>query len=924
MKMKKAFNLNSCFAFLISLISFIGIASGQDQGVTLLELRPPGGKQGSEIEIEVRTSNCELPSHLEFNHSALRASAKASQSLPLDLEPLPLSNKLQLKIPSDVPPGIYQARLVCESGISNSRKFEISPAHIEEVWEKENNNSALKAQAIKLGTVVSGSISSRGDVDHYQLEVKEKQTVVFSLKAKQLDSRLEAKIRLFDPRDGRHLKSIEGTSFNDPYLVYQAKESGPVTIVVQDALFHGSPDFHYRLEVDERPQVEFVLPPFANPDGSTKGSVYGFNLPGAKLAQAYQNSLPGLQVIEAELKKPEKTVLSNFLDRPHQIFKSGFFFSLHSAGKPSNPYFIEWVKAATDLETEPNDTPDKATPVKAPIHLAGQLLSGADEDWIQFEAVPGKTHTITLNADRRGSPIDGTLILEEVNKNAKGEISAKEISFADDPKDLLSTNKLSTQHYDPSISFKAKDQTPALYRLRIADNNSSRRADPRHLYHVSIKVEEPRFQLLAQFNRLVADPKKTPPAWDVSNIQKASTCKIDVYLKSLHGFNKPVTVKVEGLPPMISCKEITLKGGRAQGSLIFKASPDAKNWNGVLTVVGEVEGEPYLKQKAIIPELIWPSVTERGKALTRGISDLAMNLRDDPPLLTIQPEGDKPIRIIRGGQVKLPIKLIRTGGSQENVKIKLFQQPGGFSAKEIQINKGKDLGTMDFKANNNTPVGTQSVSFTGQTRLKYTPFGAALRKVEEHRKKVAELVDLKKKQLKEVSDGEKKKVEEELKAVNAALKAADDRLKSVKNKAKPKNVDTLTPSQVFTIEVLDLPFTWKISEQGFSVGKASALSIEVKREVGFADIIKVQPLGKLPEGVEIKTLQINKDKTSGNLEIKVGEAFKGDSLEFELEAQARFANQDRKAKLKVALKKIPPKEDAGKTSKETAEKETSQ
>ena len=97
---------------------------------------------------------------------------------------------------ADVPPGLYDLRLVGKWGVSNPRAFAVSDQI--EVSEKEPNNDVAEAQKVEIGTVVSGVIANPTDVDYTVFAGKKGQRVLISCLGPSIDSRLGPELKVYD------------------------------------------------------------------------------------------------------------------------------------------------------------------------------------------------------------------------------------------------------------------------------------------------------------------------------------------------------------------------------------------------------------------------------------------------------------------------------------------------------------------------------------------------------------------------------------------------------------------------------------------------------------------------------------------------------------------------------------------------------
>ena len=65
----------------------------------------------------------------------------------------------------------------------------------------------------------------------------------------------------------------------------------------------------------------------------------------------------------------------------------------------------------------------KAQAVSVPCEVAGQFYPQTDRDWVTFQAKAGEALWIEVLSQRLGLPTDPHLLVQQVTKNDKGELS---------------------------------------------------------------------------------------------------------------------------------------------------------------------------------------------------------------------------------------------------------------------------------------------------------------------------------------------------------------------------------------------------------------------------------------------------------------------------------------------------------------------
>jgi len=148
--------------------------------------------------------------------------------------------------------------------LSNAVPFAVDD--LPEVVESESNDTPQSAQPITAPVVVNGRINTPGDVDHFLISAKAKQTLVMEVFARRLDSPLDSVLTLFNPKgvqvaeNDDTVDKSEGlvTHHSDSYISYTFPAAGDYVLRIADAQGKGGDEFAYRLSVAP-PRPDFVL-----------------------------------------------------------------------------------------------------------------------------------------------------------------------------------------------------------------------------------------------------------------------------------------------------------------------------------------------------------------------------------------------------------------------------------------------------------------------------------------------------------------------------------------------------------------------------------------------------------------------------------------------------------------------------------------
>jgi WD40 repeat protein len=178
--------------------------------------------------------------------------------------------ELDLAIPPTVAAGAVQLTLENEAGKTTPLTFAIDryPA----TPESGLTDSAQRAMPVKLPATLVGSIDRAGDVDYFRFEAKAGQQVGVQVVAAELGSKLDPVLSLTD-LNGSVL--AEG---NGGLLGFTVPTAGTYAIGIRDREFRGGPELNYRLHLGDVPVITGVFPLAASRGRTGMVHIDGVNL----------------------------------------------------------------------------------------------------------------------------------------------------------------------------------------------------------------------------------------------------------------------------------------------------------------------------------------------------------------------------------------------------------------------------------------------------------------------------------------------------------------------------------------------------------------------------------------------------------------------------------------------------------------------
>lgn len=491
-------------------------------------------------------------------------------------------NQFRLAIPKETLPGQYDVQAATAHGLSSIRTLVVG--HGAEQLEVEPNNAAgippeggttnAGSQSVPLDVVINGRIE-KGDLDHFAFAARRGQRVVIECQAERIDSRLRAVLELSDAT-GKRLAVNRGYFGVDPLIDFVVPADGTYVVKLFDLVFAGGADYFYRLAIDTRPRVAFTTPCVIERGKPTRVTLHGWNLHGVgfQSAVAGQSQLvenlpqaPALDAVTVEIMPPERASLETVRLRSNQVAFDGFAY--HAPGSDT-PVFIGLTEAPIVSDGSGNHSPKAAREIGVPSEVSGQLIGGDEQDWFVFEARRGEVLWLEAFGERIGAPVDLELSLFDAGQ--------KELASFRDELRKRDQPRFPGSHTDPVGRWV----TPAngRYFLLIRNVTGGLDDDPRRQYRLSLRREEPDFQL-------VVVPRSDDPVG--VNVPRGGRVVLDVLAFRRRGLIGPIRVSAMDLPPGIECPDVWLGPDVDSAPMVISAAPNAEPLVGTLRLEGHAD-----------------------------------------------------------------------------------------------------------------------------------------------------------------------------------------------------------------------------------------------------------------------------------------------------------------------------------------------
>jgi hypothetical protein len=386
-------------------------------------------------------------------------------------------------------------------------------------------------------------------------------------------------------------------------------------------------------------------------------------------------------------------------------------------------------------------------------------------------------------------------------------------------------------------------------------------------------------------------------------VRRGGSDRLRVIAYRREGFEAPIRLEAEGLPPGLAANAAVIGAGDTSADFILKAAADAPGFAGPVRIVGK-SGD--LVRPVRSAEVLFGVADMQKEPVMTRLTDTVGVAVDDhfTAPLGIQVVSADVQRMARGGKLKIAVKLVKNADVKDldkaTVKVLATGLPGKanekpIAAKDLSLTLAKPDGELELDITEKAPLGQITFHLTGDVDLNYVRNPERVKRAQDEQKRidavVAELAAEAKKlaeekakadkdaaaaagevaklkaagnteaPLKEAEDKAKaadelkakaaeseKKTQELAKSADTAKKEWADELKKATDASKEKKIKVWFSSLSIPIEIAATPVTLKPAAEQVAVkaGDKADVTIEILREFGFADEVKLELAGPGP------------------------------------------------------------------------------
>ena len=558
---------------------------------------------------------------------------------------------------------------------------------------------------ISADTTINGRAEESAS-DFYKIDLEAGDTIRITCHSEALVSRLSASLTIFGP-DGTELDRDRDNSDRDAMVACTASSPGSYFIQVSDFTFRGGPGYTYRLEVAKGPQILFAYPPAGEVGKTTTHLLYGRNLPGSDPSRRIHLGGRLVDVVEGQISIDSlETFQSSTRVRQSMIPTKSYRLMDGTTASNAIPLGISTAPMILETETGPDGD---AQSIQIPCEIQGRFDRTRDVDRYRFEAKKGETLWIEALAQRIGTTVDTTLVVERLALDPESGETAQQVGTADDLSDDTGERRFPLPCGDAALPFTAPED--GTYRITIM--NLAGRGGIDQVYRLAIKTPSPGFELVAIPWRPVHIKNEVDiltPA-----LSPGGRGEIRVFAMRQGGYEGDIELLVEGLPQGVHCPPVSMKKGR-DSTLTLTADPETDPWYGFITIKGKGEDHSTF---ARIGMLIHRARDFSKESYSTALApSLPLSVSASPNPLSIQIPKQKAFELPTERALEIPVTIQRHSYEGE-VVLKAEGLPGKIP--ELKIPSGSSSGTflVPPEVRAQLPEGSTDHSFQLTTEISF-------------------------------------------------------------------------------------------------------------------------------------------------------------------------------------------------------------
>ncbi len=638
-------------------------------------------------------------------------------------------NRLELEMTVDANTriGTHQIYVQTPLGTPAPKPFVVSEDA--DLAEAEPNDTPTKFTAIKLPATLTGTIDRPGDIDGFRFDAQPGEALVFEYAARELGSTLDPILSLRDS-SGRTLTRVLATpSDPDPLITWTVptSASGPFSLVVEDAQFGGDGNHFYRINSGKLPFVTAAFPRSIERGKSAAVKLVGVNIAPSITLDAKQSGAGAIlsahsSEISNRWPRSRETVVA--LEGPQTIETTDISDQPQKAASVSNPggasgridhdgdsdvfKFVAKKGKRQIIEVFGRRLGSPIDSVIEIIDAQGRpvpraVLRPVEETNVAFRDHASTSRAIRLTKWDDLGMGDYLLVGRELMRLAalprnpdddavfwglgnERSDSGERVAFLETTPEHhpLAQPMLKVEIHPPGSKFPEGGIAPVTLGYRNDDGGPGFGKDSRITFDPPadgtyfVRVEDVRGLGGADYSYAVAI-RDARPDFNVAlstsdpNIPRGGAMFVRVDINRIDGFNDPVEVSLEGLPPGITATTTRIDRDAYTADLLLSASPsaaqfNAPGWRVKARSIPQSSGESAITHESV------PGGQRGGRITVTSTPDLEVSI------------SPTPVRIRAGERVEIRLDVKRGAAFSGRVPIDVRNLPFGVRVLHIGLN----------------------------------------------------------------------------------------------------------------------------------------------------------------------------------------------------------------------------------------------
>jgi WD40 repeat protein len=706
---------------------------------------PRGAKVGATVRLTLSGNGVGRSAAVVFDEPGLVATivpAETPGASRLDVD---------LAIAADARIGIHRFWVQTPLGVPDAQTFAVWADA--EAAEAEPNDNPARAPVVPLPATLAGTIERPGDVDYLRLEVKTGQELVFEDMGRALGSLLSASLALLDEQG--HIVA-EADAAGVSTLAYRVPGDGTLTLRVADAQFGGSGGHFYRILAGRTPALETAFPLGVERGRTAPVAVTGRNLgamasvPIAAPADAEAGTLlevpvvapdgrkarGGPRVVVAEGPQAVEAEPNDEPDRAHPVaVPGGISGRIDAEGDVDHVRFEARKGERLVVEVYGRRLGSPIDPVLEILDAQGRPVPRAVLRRVAETTVAFRDHTSSQDKIRLTQwnelAIDDDLLvgrevirLQALPKNPDDDATfwgagGRRLAYLETTPEQHPMGQAvsKVEIHPPGTTFPPGGPAPVTIPYRNDDGGPGFDKDARVTFDAPAdgtyiaRVQDVRGSGGARFGYHLVIRRPRPdfrPSLDTENpnVPRGGTALVTVRIDRLDGFDDPVEVAVEGLPPGVTASPARIERGDYAADLVLMADATAPalsppSWRVTArSAGGSAAGAIRHDLDPGGPRAGWVGVTA-------------------PPNLTIAATPDR-VEIRPGQTVEVTLAVERAAAFSGRVPIDVRNLPHGVRVLNIGLN-----GVLVTEAQARRTISLYAEPWVGPTRRPFFAVGKA-------------------------------------------------------------------------------------------------------------------------------------------------------------------------------------------------------